>query len=148
MNLLKYWSQALSAIGGGTLVFVIMWSIWSADAALTRIAHQEEVRATEARAVAVCEKDKLITQEANNAYLQKVNDLSRRLDAAKRVRKSECVPVARQARSGNATSGDTRLPVTDAVPASDLLDFAADAERVAQQLDACQKFIDDTWSSR
>ena len=96
-----------------------------------------------------CQKDKQITEETSHAYQTQLTALRDQLAAVKRLQPNRCIPtVAKPAFGYDAAPPHPGFPRADGVFTDDLYDFAADAEQVGLQLDACQGFVKKVWSSR
>lgn len=88
-----------------------------------------------------CENDKLIAQEVSNDYQKKLSALDIKLRDLQRVYERTCIPIDRGTGRRNAASSAGELPRSDGIPATALLEYAGDAERVRLRLIACQDFI-------
>lgn len=96
-----------------------------------------------------CRKDKQITLETSHGLQTQLADLRVQLAAVKRMQPNRCIPtVARSASGHDDATANPQLPVPHGVFTDDLYDFAADAEQVGRQLDACQGFITRTWEAK
>jgi hypothetical protein len=96
-----------------------------------------------------CLSDKAKTQELVDA-LQAKNDSDGRLLATLKLRKStKCVmPSTATAPKHDGTTATVKpAGENGGVTVDSLLDYAADSEKYASQLDTCQKFIRDVWKS-
>ena len=121
------------------------WKIhgWKADSEKLELCRTDLTKAAGelARAAQNAENNRRLA----NDYYDQLGAIDRQLAAAKRVQPQRCVcPIskpastsARDARAG--TDGELHSP--DGVTVESLYDFAGDAERVRQQLLACQAWV-------
>lgn len=103
-----------------------------------------------ARAVKMAKENDKILEEVSNAYQDQINDIDRRLTAAKRVQPSRCIPVYFPAPSdtprfdGYPESG--HVPADAGVSSYFLLDYGAKCEVLRQTLIGVQSFVSKTWA--
>jgi hypothetical protein len=87
-------------------------------------------------------KQQAITYEVSDEYQKKLSALNKRVSDLKRMYNGACVPVTSNA-SGRRDAGASAGKLLGAHGISDqwLIEFSAEAEKVRQQLIACQTFI-------
>lgn len=131
------------------VVSLSAWALHGWSMARAEVRHAQDLSDLRTVMTAQCEKDKQITNEVSNAYQTQLTDLRQQLATVKRVQPNRCVPTIAGSASGrDATAPNTQLPQPDGVYSDTLYDFAADAEQVGRQLDACQNFIHQVWEER
>jgi hypothetical protein len=130
----------LPHIIAGLAIVAVAWVIlgWRADSKAlegckernaTMIAQMQEI-------IAENEKNRQLSED----YYDKLETIDRELASIKRVRPAKCIcPVSSAAPTCNAGTGAAgEFPKEDGITTESLYNFAADAERVRQQLLACQ----------
>lgn len=133
-----------AAVVGLTAWVLHDWSMGRADAR-----HAKALETQKETLNGECQKDKHLTEETSRAYQNQLSDLRSQLATVKRVQPNRCVPTITRAASGrDDATANPQLPYPHGVFTDDLYDFAADAEQIGRQLDACQGFIQKTWESR
>jgi len=144
------WGILLGVVIGAVVTYAIMADIQASRIADLDAAHAKAIKDQETALNDQCAKNKQLTTEVSNDYQSQLTDLRRQLAAVKRVQPNRCiVPTPAKPTGGrDAAAANQELPHTDGVYTDDLFDFAADAEQVGRQLDACQSFITKTWQAR
>lgn len=146
ISLLRYWSQAVSALVAGLVVYSICDFLYTRKAEYVAAMHRQELAAQSADLTQKFIKAQQVTVEVSNAYQEQLTDLRNQLATVKRVQPNRCIATpSRTAIGRDAAAPDAQLPQPDGVFTDDLYDFAADAEQVGRQLDACQNFISKAW---
>lgn len=90
----------------------------------------------------LCVKDYTKNQEIVDEYQETVNTLSGRVDALKLRYRSECTKVPVSTNGGHKTA-DGGYVQENGVPIGELLDYAAQCERLRLQLGAAQRYINE-----
>ena len=135
--LLRYWPYIIGAIALAGIIFTVL--SWRADSIRLDKCEADYSDALEAITDMQAQADK--EREQANEYHTNLNSVQRELDRVKRVRPSRCICPAQAARACDApASADNQLHQSHGVTTDSLYDFAADAERVRLQLDACQSW--------
>ena len=143
----NHWQILLGIFIGATLAGVVGSDIYNARVAKLKDQKADALAAQAETLNAACAKDKQITTETSHGYQVQLADLADELTRIKRVQPNRCIPtVTRSAAGRDATPAHQELPRPDGVFTDDLYDFAADAEQVGRQLDACQGFITTVWA--
>lgn len=94
----------------------------------------------EAALVAKCEADKEYTKKIGKEYEAKISTLSNRVASLKRMSATKCVSISGSAGKPDGSAA-TGLPDVDGIPASELIDLAAAAEKQRNQLISLQDFV-------
>lgn len=138
----RFWPYILSALGFLIIAWVVLG--WRDDSKQLSITNEQLAicRATIAENEKQIEKEK----EQANEYYEKLDAVERDYNAAtKRLRETRCIcPVSKPSSACNAQASTTgELHKENGITTESLFDFARDAERVRQQLLACQKWAGD-----
>lgn len=131
------------------LVGLSAWALHSWSVSRLEARQKTELAGLQTTLQNQCQKDKQITEEASREYQNQLTDLRGQLATVKRVQPNRCISTPTRPASGrDGAATNAQLPHPDGVFTDDLFDFAADAEQVGRQLDACQSFIKKAWESR
>lgn len=139
----NYLQGAIVAIATAAIAF----GLHSLSVSWIEVKHEKQLTAQAASLKKECDAEKKITEEVSYELQNKISDLDRRANEFKRLR-PDCIPIITHAASrDNDAKGDAGFSGSnEGVNSEALFDFAADAERVGLQLDACQGFIKKTWA--
>lgn len=133
----KYWMHIALIVLAAALAALVMG--WRSDSQQLPICKQS-LRMMHQQAEQQM-KQAAIEREQADEYFKELDNVSRELNRLKRVQPARCIPVQSTRSYTTPASADGKLPATHGVTSDALYDFAADAERVRQQLLACQ-----TWA--
>lgn len=137
--LLANWKKILLGIALVILVSIIAFT-WSTIAGWKADSKQLSICTTSLQA----QIDAAIKQkEQADDYFKQLDGVNRELARVKRVRPTKCICPKTSATGSCAarTGADDQLHRAHGVTSDALYDFAADAERVRQQLLSCQRWV-------
>lgn len=134
----------LRLVGYGVAILAVFSSGWHVNGMRWEAKLKTALERQMIELVARCEEDKEITAKAAESYENKISTLSNRVASLKRVSATKCVPIANTA-SVTHGSPATGLSNANGITASELVDYAGDAEKVRQQLISLQDFVRDVW---
>lgn len=145
LAIIKYWQ-----VGAGALAaFAISWMLHMID--VTRIENnwRDKMEAAIADVAKACADSKKLTEENDREYTKQIDDLGRKLAAAKRMQPTRCiVPVAGQAGVGDGRAAGDKLHRQNGVTSDALFDFAGECERLRVQVISLQSFINGVWDGK
>lgn len=128
------------AIGYG-FAFLAMFSLgWYVHSRIAESTLKSALSEQQTTLIAQCESQKKITEDIDHEHQAKINDLSKRVAAYKRMRPAECVHITHPASSDNGKAGSGLVGAHD-VDFGELTDYAELAEGYRLRLVSCQNFI-------
>lgn len=131
----------LKIAGGAFVGFMLAFGLHEVDMYFVDAAHARDLASLKVELQAECDADKKITQEANYALHKQMDDVARKLAAAKRMRPSRCI-VPSSNPAGVIGSGGQHAG-QDGISSDWLRDYAAECEIYRQERVTLDKFIAD-----
>lgn len=138
----------LSAAAGAILTALVGYGLHSLDVDRINAKHEKAMTAQAESLNKQCADQQAITERVSNDYQNKVADLGKRLDAARRLYSGNaCLTVTGHAASGYDDAAAANKPAgqgagrNSTIDINKYIDFAAEGEKYRLQLLACQSYV-------